>query len=967
MFMSFPFGGFETSEIQRRGRYSGTFRDFEKEMAYDEGDPDNYKQNLQLVDDPAKQAEWEKAWIEEHSKEKESYEMEDLQLWAIGQSHMDIAWLWRIFQIVNKAKITLGKAAWHVLNIPEFSFTFSQPLMLEWIENLHPEIFKLIEDAIKTSRFELQGGCYIESDAKIPSGESFCRQRLYGQGYYWRKFGKLAEIEWLPDSFGYNNNIPQFTSKSGGKFFYTQKISGNWPPREFPFAHFIWRSPDGSEVIAYDDNHQFRPIERWHLFGHTRRILKPKQHLICDYNYPEPKEAPELGDVYPEVGLVYGVGDGGHGPQSEEIHKFRYYIKKGYVKGFRTAKQYFTKYLEIKDRLPVWNGAELFYNLHRGTLTTQGLVKRMNRKHEWLLTGLQSLDALLYFQDPKIVHHHALLTRYWKQILLLQFHDILPGSSIPEVYDDCYDIWIKLNEALPQIANELLNHIAEQCSLCELEADTVNLSETASMLLFNPTAFDGRIPVEIELPPHLGGKFESTPKFWTADRPLGKAYLLQYYPPIDLGEPLINRPARLVGVVPLDHWTAYAYTLQPEKLEGLTAEIQEGENEFFIKTPYSEVIISRKNGTIMKYFDSNLNQPVLWAKSNRPKVFRDWSPNEPAWNIGTGYREVPFEEEEFVCTSVSIIDRGPIRISIESVYVIPESQSTIRNICHIYPAVTGIYFETFIDWRQHEAILKTYFDIASNPTHAIAEGPYTTEKFVTDPEQRTELDKERWECCAHTWVALPDPSEQWGVAVINDCKYGFDIRKNRFGLTMVRGPAYPPVAPASYANIERKHRVDGQPPTHTDQMMHFIRYAIIPYNGPWQKAGISAFAHAYNSSPLVKIYPTPEPKHIRPWKGMPVSVEPNSIEVMAAKLEENDPNKTNQIIVRIVETARESTLGTVYFHPEIEIKTIQLLDLLERPDANREITLIQERDKIIGFSTYWHPHEILTFKFEKKE
>ncbi len=212
--MSFPFGVFKDPAKPAKGRYSGADRDPVAEMTYDEGDGDApYKKHAKTLDDPVAVDKFDHCWNDRITKHKAMYEKDGIRLWAIAQSHIDIAWLWRLYQSVNKAKITQGKAAYHVLAHPEFKFTFSQPVMLEWLEQVYPETFEKIKKAVATGRFDLQGGDYVESDAKMPSGESFCRQRLLGQRYYIEKFGKAAEVGWLPDSFGYSNNIPQFLVK----------------------------------------------------------------------------------------------------------------------------------------------------------------------------------------------------------------------------------------------------------------------------------------------------------------------------------------------------------------------------------------------------------------------------------------------------------------------------------------------------------------------------------------------------------------------------------------------------------------------------------------------------------------------------------------------------------------------------------------------------------------------------------
>jgi alpha-mannosidase len=973
--MSFPFGGFKTPGQSRKGRYSGAVRDFTAEMQHDEGDPDPKDQNLPMIADPAIRDKFEKEWHNEHNTNADLYKDANLFIWALGQSHMDIAWLWRLYQILNKAKITCGKAAWHVQHIPEFKFTFSQPVMLEWLEKAEPDTFTAIKAAIETGRFELQGGCYVECDGKVPSGEAWCRQRLYGQRYYLEKFGKLATVEWLPDSFGYNNNIPQFAQKSGCVYFHTGKISGNWPPDEFPFAHFKWRSPCGEDVIVYSANAQYRPLERWKLFGHTRRICKPGELLVADYSHPDPGTDPALGEIYPHVLLIYGVGDGGHGPQSTEIHRLRHYIQQGYVKGFLNAEEYFAKYTDVADRLPIWNGAELFYNLHRGTLTTQALMKRMNRWFEWRLNSFQSAAAMLAFIRGKAMEGcHDTLTRLWKDTLLLQFHDILPGSSVPEVYDDAYDIWIENQHELMLWVQKLWNSLGISHRMEELvppdRIPSVNWTDV-SLAYFNGNAYSGLGILEIPLSSAWAERVQSEKPelgFRISFHGTDQAIPLQFLPAEEFGEPLINRPARLVGIVPNDAWglhTGQILLPDPASTHAPGVVIEEDTNSISFFSPFTAVKFNKHTGTIDSYTDLRSSKEIFCGPSHRLQVYRDWSPNEPAWNIGSGYRECPFEDEEQQFTSIHIIERGPVRWTVETTYELPESGTVIRYRTIIYAQLPGLYFETVIDWRQHDAIAKDYFQIAGSPEKVIAEGPYTTEIYTADPSKRTHLDKQRWESCGHTWVVIPAADDSGGVVYINDSKYGFDIIKDTFGITLVRGPAYPLPAGNSYVAKERAGRLESQAPTHTDQMMHYIRYALIPFIGKWTDSPIMKYAHYFNSPPMVHINLRSEIDRL-PSRGLlPVHIHAPSLELVAMKAPEGTTSANPELIVRIVETARQTVSAKIEVVRAYRIKKVTLVDLLERPTAQPDFTVEMDGDVVIAFTATWRPHEILTFKLER--
>lgn len=941
MIMSFPF----RSTTPGKGRYSGAIRDPVAEMAFDEGDSDApYKKHAKMLDDPAVVDKFEDCWNDRITKNRSLYEKEHLRLWAIAQSHVDIAWLWRLYQTINKAKITQGKAAYHVLAHPEFKYTFSQPVMLEWLEQVHPDVFENVKKAVATGRFDLQGGDYVECDAKMPSGESFCRQRLVGQRYYLEKFGKTAEVGWLPDSFGYSNNIPQFLVKSGCKYFYTQKISGNWPPEAFPFIHFRWRAPDGSEVITYDNNFQFRPIVRWQVFGKYRRLCKPGATLTCDYTHPDPASDPALGDIYPEVGIMFGTGDGGHGPTCEEVHRMRHYVKTGKVAGFLTGKEYFQMYEQVRDRLPTWNAADLFYNLHHGTLTTQGLVKRMNRHFEHLLAGLETLHAASAFitgqLEPGI---HARIAKAWKKVLLLQFHDILPGSSIPEVYDDAYDIWIENQQEINRV-QALLPGFDEE--------PPAAVDKNACVVIANPSAYKGRAAIEIPLP---AGAAKPGP-FSIVDAS-GAGVPCQVVPGEPFDESLLDRPARAIACIDLEPWSIQGWRSRAGAVDAPKATIEETMDAIAIVTSFSRVVVSKKTGAVESYKDLAIGKEIF-SRPSAIKVYRDWFSIERAWNMSPGYKECPFDTEEFTFVSAKVTERGPVRVTIEVEHAIPESKSTFTQRVQVYPAMPGLFFELAIGWHQQEAVAKQCFSLASNPDKIIAEGPYTTEIYVADPAKRTHLDAQRWECCMQSWVACPAPDDSWGVAIANDGKYGFDADKDTIGITLVRGPDYP--GPAGYAAEERKKRNGGSPPTHTDQGKHFVRYAILPYAGPWRAGGFQKRAHQLNAPAICQFR--------RGIVGKPLATDEAittlsaNLEIAAMKRAEDAPRSPKVVILRVVEQGRVKTRGKVILSRDLHVTDVRLVDLVERDVADRQLDVVRKDGNITSFSCDWNPHEVLTFK-----
>ncbi len=1010
--MSFPFGNFKTPEKKKKGRYSGANRDFKAEMEFDEGDPDSYKVNFrEKIWKNEKHIErYKECWDEvicpkfkEATKSKKGEpekSLEDLNVWIVGQSHMDIAWLWRIYQIVNKAKITLAKAAFHSLNLEEFYFVFSQPFMLECVRKIYPKLFEKIKKSIKEGKFELQGGMWVECDGKTPSGESFCRQRLYGQKYYQDHFGKTAEIEWLPDSFGYNNNIPQIAAKSGAKYFFTQKIVGNYfvGKAGFPFSHFKWRSPNGSELICHSTNRQYRPLTRWGKYSNTRRILKEGEHLECNYSTRLNEIEEKMGEIWTEVLLAIGVGDGGHGPRSEEIYRANYYVEQGYLDGWTSILDYYEKYKEIEDRLPVWDGAELYYNLHRGTLTTQGLMKRMNRHFEWKINQIQSILSLAQFQGIINIDEEmsGKIEKIWKDTLLLQFHDILPGSSSPEVYDDCYDIWEENTRVLCELHRILMNALHNLNSL-DIGERNIRAKEEkegkeergkkerrqviANLKLVNGTDFTGRanirVPVGEDVLTTVRRENRNNLKILGEG---GEEYNFTILEPLGFSEKMIRQNNRLEFCPNLNAWDIHNFKIITLKHRKKTSKIENNklgekiyeplnEEAWCITTKHSEIWISKKTGMILQYRDLILDRKILQENTNELKFFQDWSMVEPAWNIGAGYKQMPFGEDEVKILSVQLKEINPIKYTFERTIQLIDSETNVIQKIHIYKELAGIYFELIIDWKATETILKNYLDFATSNKFAIAEGPYTTEIYTADPGERLKLDRQRWESACHTWIAMQDKEEEYGVVLINDSKYGFDVNKSCIGLTIVRGPKYPEPAGNTYITKEREGRKEEEIPTHADQEEHYINYACIPYEGSWHKGKFPKRAHLFNTGVISECDSNPERKFFdKKWKKCELSSKSGgeNLEIAGYKYVEAEPGNENTLIMRLTETGRKETVGVLDIPQELGVKDLGLVNILEENFDNSPILDIKREDRtIIQAIIRFYPHEIHTLKLSK--
>ena len=337
---------------------------------------------------------------------------------AIGHGHLDLAWLWPIRETIRKGVRTLASVIYNLERHPEYRFGCSQPQLFAWIKKHQPALYSKIKDAVRSGGVELQGTFWVEPDCSMPSGESFVRQVLHGARFFRDEFGVTPDYCWQPDVFGYHGQLPQILRKSGHRYFMTQKLSWNVVNR-FPHHSFHWEDIDGTSVLT---------------------------HMLAEETYNGPAAARSLrkiADDYAErevsnhALMVYGIGDGGGGPDAEHLERLRRAPGLPGLPAVRmgTVSEFFRALEAESDAFPVWRG-ELYLERHQGTLTTQALVKRNNRRCEIALRELEWV-ACLAAEAGVAPYPAEALDRCWKEVLLYQFHDILPGSSIKRVYDEC--------------------------------------------------------------------------------------------------------------------------------------------------------------------------------------------------------------------------------------------------------------------------------------------------------------------------------------------------------------------------------------------------------------------------------------------------------------------------------------------------------------------------------------------------
>ncbi len=332
---------------------------------------------------------------------------------AIGHGHLDLAWMWPMRETMRKAARTMSIALNHIDRYDGVRFGTSQPQQLQWIKDQHPMLFERTKQAIASGSIELQGGFWVECDCNITSGESLIRQAIYGKRFAQEEFGKQMRMCWLPDAFGFNGNLPQILRGCGMEYFSTIKLTWNHIYK-FPYRTFWWEGVDGTRVLVH------MPPE-----GTYNSTAGPHALLRGVKQYDERALNTAL--------LVFGSGDGGGGPKESHLELIR---REKDIAGLPRVRMEHA--IDFFDRLrekqieKVWKG-ELYLDVHQGTYTTQSETKRHNRLMERFLHEAEALAAL---HADSIAYPYNELETLWKETLLYQFHDILPGSSIGRVYQE---------------------------------------------------------------------------------------------------------------------------------------------------------------------------------------------------------------------------------------------------------------------------------------------------------------------------------------------------------------------------------------------------------------------------------------------------------------------------------------------------------------------------------------------------
>lgn len=717
----------------------------------------------------------------------------------VGQSHIDVAWLWPCRETVRKTSRTFSTVDALMREYPEYRYAQSQPLLFEYVKKNDPELYERIKARVREGRWELVGGMWVEPDLNIPSGESLIRQMLYGQRFYEQEFGKRSIIEWLPDTFGYCASLPQILKHGGIQYFMTTKLNWN-DTNTFPYDLFNWVGIDGTPMLSYL-NHG--------LNEHT----KPK-------DIDEHWQSYRAKAIHPEQMLLYGHGDGGGGVTREMLEGIdRSNLMVGQpASQYSSAEDFFKGITEANLDLPAWHG-DLYLELHRGTYTTHGRNKRSNRKAEILYREAEvwwSL-ALSVLSHDKSAEVKQSLHEGWKLILLNQFHDIIPGSAITETYETS----LKEYEEVFERGMMGLHTGTEAIAAC-IQVDVADAASNAAEIpyvVFNSLGWKRDCTLELteqELAGHgIAISEETSLSIETAEGELIK-YELGYK----------NEEKLLRICVPQVPAFGYRTMIISEKSVAEAATVVTTTTTQSLSDTWETAFYRIKfneQGEIISLYDKLAQREIvkLGERANRFHFFHDRPVIWDAWDIDPRYEQQLAGEA--VLMERKVISTGDVSDVLGFRWQL--GQSVIEQELVLYHQHGRIDFRTKVDWQESHKLLKVGFPLDIMTNKATYEIPFGA--LERNTHRNTSWDQAQFEVCGHRFADLSEHG--YGVSLLNDCKYGYDALNSTIRLSLLRAPKWP----------DRT----------ADLGIHEFTYALLPHEGDWREAHTVRAATELNHQP----------------------------------------------------------------------------------------------------------------------
>ncbi|MEG4232288.1 alpha-mannosidase [Microcoleus sp. Pol11C3] len=912
-------------------------------------------------------------------------------IYLVGHAHLDLAWLWPVPETWEAAKRTFESVLKLQSEFPDLIFCHSTPALYAWMEEHRPDLFAVIKKQVAAGCWEVVGGMWVEPDLNLISAESMVRQVFYGQRYAKEKFGELMRVAWLPDTFGFGWQLPQILRQGGVDYFVTQKLRWN-DTTEFPHGAFWWEGLDGTKIFSMMSPAIGESIEAvkmasyafdwqvktglqdtfWlpgvgdHGGGPTRDMLEvakrwkmspffPKLEFAKAVDYlsliesqflPEVAESSQESDVAKSDNqeilrareLLNLSAISATKPESDvsesdnqEILRAREFSN---LSAISDANHPISQLKTIPRTLPVWKD-ELYLEFHRGCYTTRADQKRQNRRCEELLYQAELLSSLATICTGA-VYPKSELESAWKQILFNQFHDILPGSAIAQVYADANLGWVEVDRTCREILLKSLDAISAQISLPHPPPP-----DAQPILIFNTLNWSRSEVVAVPLPDSADSAWQIydlsrqrlVSQIVRGDRPQSQSTLLFWANNIPaVGYQvfwLCREDAQTV-----DNASASPETEKKIELSKLTYGIAQ-KNTVSQETPFAaaqmvlenefiRATVDGQTGDLSSIWDKVNNREVLNAVGgNQLQAFQDTGQYWDAWNIDPNYQKHQLAAPTL--KDISWVEQGELRQSVRVVRQIGKSEFCQDYIVEIGSPLLKI--KTVADWQETHVLVKAAFGLNVEADFATCEIPGGAIARTTKPQ--TSAEKAKWEVPILRWTDISN--DGFGVSLLNDCKYGCDLQPNQIRLTLLRGSTWP----------------DEQ----ADVGVSEFTCAVYPHAGNWQQAGTGRRGYELNLPLLVNVLPQlgENGNKSLPEVGKFLDLSADNLVLMAFKQSEEN---SNVWILRCCES--EGKEAVLELNSDLGLEIVEPVDLLERP-ANLSEKVTEGR----GFKI--EPWKIATF------
>lgn len=781
-------------------------------------------------------------------------------VYCVGHTHIDCAWLWTLRVTEDKAVRSFSTVLELMKEYPEYIFMSSQPQLYKYVKKNAPAVYEQIKQRVKEGRWEPEGGMFVEADCNIASGEALVRQFIHGQRFFREEFGAKNSILWLPDVFGYSAALPQIMQKCGLPYFMTTKISWN-EFNKMPCDTFEWEGIDGTRVLTH-----FVPTRDYRESSEGEGF--ETDHYTTYNGYINPNQMKGAWKRYSqkylnnEVLCCFGFGDGGGGPTRDMLENQRR-LEKGIPGVPRTKMASSKEFFEDLDKnvrgqkyLPLWVG-ELYLEYHRGTYTSMARNKKYNRKSEFAYQN-EEMYALMDALTSGGVYPEKKLHEGWEVILRNQFHDILPGSSIKEVYDDSQEEYESILAESREMICKTLSHITENID-----------APKHSLVVYNPNsapAFDlvEFSPAEGITEPAVYDGEEKLAVQKTADG------LYLFY---------------AAGVPGKGYKT---YTVREDTDQAAESAAASGFMEISVSVMENDFFLVEYNekGQFARIYDKKAGREVLrpGQAGNVIVSYEDRPHNFDAWDVNNYYREKSWEIDQV--SSMEVVENGAVRacVKVERPYL----DSLVTQYIYLYHDIPRIDIKNVVDWKEHQIFVKDYFPIDVHSNEAVFDIQYGNVR--RDTHDNTSWDFARFEVCHHKWLDVSE--DGYGVSVLNDCKYGVSVRGGVIGMSMLKSAVYP--------NPD------------ADKEIHEFLYSIYPHQGDWRTAGTVKQAYQINN-PLTAVWKENESGSLPQIYSVVSSDRDNAVVEVVKKAEDSEDT-----IIRIYECYNRRTPVELTFGKEVK-------------------------------------------------